>query len=55
MSMGDVHPQDILNADSAEAFLRQNEVGVLIEDGGICPVISRDARGADYQFDSCNP
>jgi hypothetical protein len=29
--------QDTLTADSVEDFLRQNEIGVLVENGGMCP------------------
>jgi len=29
------HSQDTLNADAVEGYLRQNKIGVLVEDAGI--------------------
>jgi hypothetical protein len=29
------HSQDTINADAVEGYLRQNNVGVLVKDGGI--------------------
>lgn len=39
-----VRSQDILNADTVEGFLRQNETSVIIKNGGICPLTLQVTR-----------
>jgi hypothetical protein len=54
-----VYAQDTLTADAVEGFLRQNEINILVENGGTCsyitfsPGIARISSNAS--FFSCNP
>jgi hypothetical protein len=54
MKSDNAHSQDTLDADTVEGFLRQNETGVLVRNGGMSYNITSYVVEAEFCFVSCD-
>ena len=44
-----------MTADAIEMFLRERQMPLVVENGGMCPVPLQECRGIEHGFDSRNP
>jgi hypothetical protein len=54
-STSNAHTKGTLTADAVQRFLRENNIPVLIENGGIRPYQHKECGGLNADFDSRNP